>query len=357
MKKIEKLYFSELLKLFAIFTAGAVFIFVFVNFFERLGYFIANKAKISDIIVFYLYQLPYLTNLLIPFAFLLSVFFLFQQSVYKREVLVLRISGCDVRRLILKVLILSFAISVLTFFSDEYLGYPGLQRSTRVRKANIEKIEYYFSYPVVSDFSFMSDDTLYYFARLNARERKGRGVVIIVFEKNVPKVRIDADSCLVIDGNIELYSVTERHIGSERDSLLVLQKKLLTGVISPFDVLKRKTDIEEMSGRQLYKVVNFKRRTKLLHKEELVELLYRFSFPLTVFVFAFFSLPMAVSIKARGKAFAFGFALLLSFVLWALIQFFKVSGQAGKMPPSLSTFFPLGISFLGGVIPWLRLKL
>ncbi|HOK23441.1 MAG: LptF/LptG family permease [Candidatus Hydrothermae bacterium] len=357
MKKVDRLYFSELIRLFIIFTLGSVFIFIFVNFFERLGFFISNEARPIDIFLFYFYQIPYLINLLAPFAFLISIFFLFQQSVYNREVLVLKISGCDIRGTMAKILAFSLILSVLIFFCEEYLSYPGLQRSTMVRKVNIEKNEYYFYYPSVSDFSFMNGDTLFYFSRLNARERQGRGVVIMVFDTNTPRVRIDADSCLIINNDFELFSVIERHIGPERDSIVFFERKLLQGMVSPFEVLKRKTEIEQMSSRQLYQVISYKRRTKLLYKEELVELLYRFSFPLTIFVFTFFSLPMALSIKARGKAFAFGTALVLSFLLWALIQFFKVSGQAGKLSAPFAAFMPLFISLLVGVFPWMKLRL
>lgn len=357
MKKIDKYYFEELLRYFVVFLVASVAIFIIVNFFERLGYFIANKARVTDILMFYFFQIPFLLNLMAPFTFLIASFFLFQQSAYKNELLLVRISGIDLRLLILKTLLLSFVLSILVFLNGEFFAFPGLQNSTRVRKANIEKSEYFFYYPVVSDFSFMSNDTLFYFSRLSGRERKGLGVIIMVLNKNEPVVRIDADSCLIIGRTYELFNVKERYIRPEKDSIVSFQRKVLTCGVSPFEVIRKKTEIEEMSARQLLKLVSYKKRMRLPFKEEMVELLYRFSFPLTVFIFAFFSLPLAISIKARGKTYSFGLALIVSFFFWALIQFFKVSGQAGKMNEFIATFFPLILCTGMGIVPWVKMKL
>lgn len=357
MKKIDKYFFRDLLRLFLIFSASSVAIFVIVNFFERLGFFIANKARPVDIFKFYVFQIPFLFNLLAPFAFLIASFFLFQQSAYRNEILLIRISGINVRQIISKILLFTLLVSVLIFLNGELLAFPGLQKSTRVRKANIEKSEYYFYYPVVSDFSFMNNDTLFYFSRLNARERKGLGVIVMVLGETGPRVRIDADSCIIIGKTYELFNAKERFLGIDKDSIVFHEKKTLISGISPFEVIKKKTEIEEMSAKQLLKLVSYKKRMRLQFKEEMVELLYRFSFPLTVFVFAFFALPLAISIKPRGKTYSFGLALIISFLLWVFIQFFKVSGQAGKINEFLSTFFPLLLSMGIGVVPWFKMKL
>jgi len=357
MKKIEKFYLSALLKLFLIVDIASIAIFVVVNFFERLSFFISNRAKIGDIALFYFYQIPYLASLLAPFSFLIAIFFMFQESAEKRELIVLKTSGADLRGLLGKVLGVSFFLTVLLFLNNEFLGFPGLRKSTFVRKSKIEKSEYYYFFPVVSDFSFMSGDTLFYFSRLSARGQRGNGLVIMVYRDGKVVKRIDADSCIIYKNSYELFNVTERIIGNLKDSVITYDRKVLKGVVSPFEVLRRRRELEEMSARELYRVYNFKKKLKLDYNEELVEFLYRFSFPLTLLVFAFFSLPMAVSIRPKGRTYAFGIALLLSFALWAFIQFMKVSGQVGKISPFISIFLPLFLPFFLGLFLWGKVRL
>jgi lipopolysaccharide export LptBFGC system permease protein LptF len=357
MKKIDSFYVRNLFKFFVIIVSGAVFIFIVVNFFERLGFFIANKAKFSDVIMFYLYQIPYLVVLMAPFSLIIAIFFFFQESVYRKEVLVLKTAGCNIINLIAKILIFVLLLTLIGFALNEFAGYPGLQASTRVRKAKIEKSEQYFYFPVISDFSFMSGDTLFYFNRLVSRERKGYGVVIMVYDKGSVQSRIDADSCFIYKDSYELMGVTLRHIGQERDSLLFLPIMELKNVISPFEVIKRKREIEELTARELYRIVKSKMKAKLSYREELVEYYYRFTFPLTILIFAFFALPLAISFRPRGKTYAFGVALLASFVLWVFIQFMKVSGSAGKVSPFLATFSTVIFTFVVGLIAWLKIKL
>lgn len=357
MKKVDAYFIRALLKVFFIIDAGAVFIFIVVNFFERLGFFIANKAKFHDVILFYIYQIPSLAVLMAPFSMIIAIFFLFQESVEKREILVLKTAGLDLKQLLLKILVgtllLTFAFGVL----NEFAGYPGLQLSTKIRKAKIEKSESYFYYPLISNFSFMSGDTLFYFSKLRGKERKGYGIVIIIYDKGSIKARIDADSCKIYKSSYELFNVTLRYVGQSRDSLVFLPQKIIKGVISPFEVIKRKREIEELTARELYKIVAKKKRGKLDYREELVEYYYRISFPLAIFIFTIFSLPMAISIKPRGKTYAFGLALLISFVLWILIQFLKISGSAGRVSPFAATFLPVILTLIGGIIPWFKLRL
>ncbi|MGB9824052.1 MAG: LptF/LptG family permease [Candidatus Hydrothermia bacterium] len=357
MNKVEAYYLRNLFKFFAIIVSGAVFIFIVVNFFERLGFFIANKAKFLDVILFYLYQIPYLLVLMAPFSLIIAIFFFFQESVYRREVLVLKTAGCNIINLITKILFFIFLLTLTGFALNEFAGYPGLQASTKIRKAKIEKSEQYFYFPVISDFSFMSGDTLFYFNRLISRERKGYGVVIMVYDRGFVQLRIDADSCFIYKDSYELMGVTLRRVGQERDTLLFLPGMVLKNAISPFEVVKRKREIEELTARELCKIVKSKVRAKLPYREELVEYYYRFTFPLTILVFAFFALPIAISIRPRGKTYAFGMALLVSFVLWAFIQFMKVSGSAGRVSPFLATFSTVILTFVLGLIAWLKIKL
>ncbi len=357
MQKIDRYFLKEQVKLFLIFNFASVFIFIVVNFFERLGYFIANKAKFIHIVRFYCYQIPFLFNLLAPFAFLIALFFIFQQFASRNEILIIKTSGCDLRKGLLKLLMLSLIVSFLVFLNGELLAFPGLKKSTMVRKIDIEKREQYFYYPTVSDFSFMSGDTLFYFARIDSRSSMGTGLVILVFEKGALKVRIDADTCLIMKNSYELRKVKMRFIGELRDTLIYREKDFLHGVVSPFEVLKRQTDVQEMNAKELANVIKTKKKIMLKYKEELVEFLYRFSFPLTIFVFAFFAIPIAAMIKVKSRTYALGIGLVLSFVFWILIQFFKVSGQAGKMASLVAIATPLAIPLLFGIFLWLKLKL
>ncbi|MEO0198878.1 MAG: LptF/LptG family permease [candidate division WOR-3 bacterium] len=357
MKKVDAYFIKALLKVFFIIDTGSVFIFIVVNFFERLGFFIANKARFQDVVLFYVYQVPSLAVLMAPFSLIIAIFFLFQESVEKREILALKTAGLNLTQLLLKILALSLLLTLVFGALNEFAGYPGLQLSTRIRKAKIEKSESYFYYPLISDFSFMSGDTLFYFSKLRGKERKGYGVVIIIYDKGTISARIDADSCTIYKSSYELFNVTLRYVGKSRDSLVFLPKKVIKGVISPFEVIRRKREIEELTARELYRIVEKKKRGKLDCREELVEYYYRFSFPLAVFIFAIFSLPMAISIKPRGKTYAFGLALLISFVLWILIQFLKVSGSAGRISPFTATFLPVILTLAVGIIPWFKLRL
>jgi len=358
MKIFDRYVIREFFKLLFIFTLGSIFIFIVVNFFERIDSFVGNRATPSQILSFYLYQIPYIFVLMFPIGHLLAIFFSLGEMARRNELLALKAAGINLRRIFLPLIFIGVLNTIITFSVNEYLSYSGMRKASYIKKVEIEKRHTPYGAVRASNFSFLEDDKLFFFRLIDRRQNIAKGLTVYIFKGKKPKIRIDAETGRYTKDSVWVfYNVTERIIGDLEDTIYFYPEKVyLTFNVSPFEFLKRRHDLEEMSGRELLKLITKKKRSGLDYTEELVEFYTRFSFPFAVLIILFFTLPMAASLKGKGKTYSFGLAVSLTFIYWGILQAFRSLGHAGKVNPAIAAWLPNLIFLTCGIYLHVKFK-
>ena len=102
------------------FSIGAfVIIFLVVDLIENLDKFIDRDARVYQVVVYYLYYIPYIINLTLPVCMLLACLFSLGSMSQHNEIVAQKSAGISLYRIFAPLFVLALVISVLTgFFSD-----------------------------------------------------------------------------------------------------------------------------------------------------------------------------------------------------------------------------------------------
>ncbi len=351
IKVLDRYIITEFLKYLVIFLVGVIFIFIIVNFFEQIDKFIAKKASMESVIKYYMYQIPYLVNLLLPIAELLAVFFAIGDMARRFELIAIKAAGVDMYRVFVPIIVIGIINSFIAFGIGGYVSGKGMRKAFEVRMREIEKRHYSLHRTFARNLSFLGKGgRLFFFGSINAVSNSVSRAMIIDFKDGKIVRRIDAKSGRYENGKWTFYSVIERRFSG--DSIIVFTYKSKTYPEikeKPFEFLKVSLELQEMSLNQLYMHRKALREAGLDCSEVNTEIQFRFAFPLINFVILVFALPLAASLRGHGKAYGFGLAVSLAFVYWNLIQIFKVLGQTGELSPFIASWTPNLIFFSAGL--------
>ncbi len=339
MRKLERYILKRFVLFLTLFTLGAMFIFVVVNFFERLDQFVSNKAAFITIVKFYVFQMGYIFNLMFPVAHLLALFIALGELAMKNEILAIRAAGVSLKRVFLPLLVFALFSSLLDLFVAEVLGYPGYQKSERVMRVEIQKRKPIFGRVSGENVSFFWQNRLYYFGYINRIRNIGSRITVIEFDGDSIKRQITAKDGVFNGKYWILKDGTERIIRPRKDTLIFFKKRPYPEFnITPFEFLKKRSRLIYTPAKELKEVIDKKKKAGLDYTAELAEYLSRFAFPFSCFVMLFFGLPLAASMRGKAKATAFGLALALAFLYWGMFQGIKLAGSLGKINPYVSAW-------------------
>ncbi len=333
-----------------------MFIFVVVNFFERLDQFVSHKAAFHVIVKYYVFQLGYIFNLMFPVAHLLALFLSLGELAMKNEILAIRAAGISLKRVFIPLLVFGFFSSILDLFVAEVLGYPGYQKSERVMRVEVQKRKPIFGRISGENISFFWKNRLYYFGYINRIRNIGSKITIIEFEGDSIKRQITAKNGYFNGKYWVLKDGTERRVGLKKDTLIFFRKRPYPEFnITPFEFLKKRSRLIYTPAKELKEVIDKKKKAGLDYTAELAEYLSRFAFPFSCFVMLFFGIPLASSMRGKAKATAFGLALSLAFLYWGMFQGIKLAGSLGKINPYLSAWLTNIIFFVPSLYMYFRI--
>lgn len=355
MKKLEWYILRRFLFFLTLFTIGAIFIFIVVNFFERIDHFVSNKASIISILRFYVFQLGYIFNLMFPVAHLLALFLSLGELSAKNEILAIRAGGISLKRVFLPLLVFALFSSLLDLFVAEVFGYPGYNKAERVMRVEIEKRKPIFGRISGEDISFFWKNNLYFFGYINRLRNTASRITIFEFKKDTIVRMIDARSGTFNGRFWVLRDGTERIIG-KKDTLIFFRKRAFPEfTITPFEFLKKRSRLIYTPAKELKKLIDKKKKAGLDYTAELAEYISRFSFPFSCFVMLFFSIPLASSSRWKGRSTMFGIALSLAFLYWGMFQGIKLAGSLGKINPYLAGHLTNLIFFIPSLYMYLKI--
>lgn len=348
MKTLDRYILTRFVKMLLIFLAGTIFIFIIVNFFERIDKFVSQKVSPIIVLKYYGYQIPYLVSLLFPVAHILASFFSIGEMARKNELLAIKASGINVLRVFLILLLLGLLNSGIALLFNQSLSPEGLRRSREIYQVEVMKRPPRFGRVYAEKLTFWGrSNRFFYFGTISSKKNLATKIIVMEFEDHMLKRRIDARKGVYGKEGWIFFKVTERIFKGDVPEVKFYDEKKFPEIKEkPFDFLKSSKEIEEMNITDLLKEIKLKKMAGIDYTEPLVELHTRIAFPFANFVILLFSLPLAASLRGRGRAYGFGLAVMFSFLYWTIMQFSKALGQVGKLPPPVSAWAPNIIFFV-----------
>ena len=330
----------------------SIFIYIIINLFDNLGKFLAKNASALDILIYYLYLTPSYTILLIPVATMIAVFLVFGIMTKNREMLVLKSSGLSSNHLFYLFIITGIFIAAGTFIFQETVGVWAQGKLIEHEQTRINRRPKRIYSWRRNFFYYGENNWIYHIRKFDGRSNTLDQVVLWqTAEDNRIKQRIDSPY-----GRYDEIWVFENATVREFDTLgqeSVTKHNLLEMPElreMPSDFLKKIKPVEEMNFIEITNFVRKRQRAGQDVVKEMVELNYRFSYPIITIVLLLITLPVSVVLRRGGIAVGLGISIGLAFMYWGFIQSSRAYGVAGILSPWLAAWLPNLVFGLFGVI-------
>ena len=321
-----------------------VIIYVLIDLIENLDTFIDNKAPFSIVVKYYFLYIPFMANLTLPVAVLLSCLFTIGHMVRYNESVALKASGVSLYRILLPLFRIGVLISVLALLFSELVVPSANNRRAYVERVEIKKRP---SQDILRRSNIYLQDTphrLIYIREYASRTRTATDVLIQEYDGDRLVDRIDARTMTWED---PIWILKEGEIRTFRDeeeqfeAFSVLRRSDFA--FSPDDIAQRPKDPEEMNVLELRGYIDRIKRMGGDAQHWIADFHLKLSFPFTNLIIVLFGTALASVRRKSGAAIGFGISLFICFVYYTVMEAGRALGRAGDLPPLAAAWIGNGI--------------
>ncbi|RQW89789.1 MAG: LPS export ABC transporter permease LptG [Geobacter sp.] len=119
MTVLSRYLTATFLKLLALTVSSFVAIYLIIDFLEKIRRFSRADSNPEYIVLFFLYKIPAIINQIMPLAILMSTLLTLGILSRSSEIVAMQSCGISLKRIAKPLLVIAFALSIFTFFSNE----------------------------------------------------------------------------------------------------------------------------------------------------------------------------------------------------------------------------------------------
>lgn len=364
---------KEFLKVFGITYCLLLVLCLIFDFLEQWDVFLKYRASLDLALLCFLYRVPLFMVYAIPMAVLLATFISLGLMSKNNELIAMKVSGISTYRIAIPLVMISIAISLISFGFGEWIVPPFSKRSFYIKKVKIKK-EVETSYFKENGIWYRSRNAVYNFDMIEYPERilpsplerrkleqvTLKGIMICYFDSEFFMVkRIDAKRGVYRDGNWIFYKgmITDfdrdRPIRTER-----FEERIIDLPQKPSDFQVPEMNTEEMGFFEL------KKYSEKLRKEGHDPVRYRtdmhakLSFSFFSLVLTILSIPIATRTGKKGGNIAIGIALsmFIAFIYYIFMALGLALGHTGTLPPFIAAWISNLLFGLVGIFQMISIK-
>ena len=359
MKLIDRYIIKKFLVVLFYTTLAFIVVFIIVDLIENLDKFLMHRARLSRVIVYYIYYIPFIIILTLPVNMLLSSLFAIGSMAQSNEIIACQSAGISLYRIVAPLLVLAFFISIASGIAGETI----VPQSNRARldlwrfdiAKESRKILRKREQIAIQD----SHQRQVFIKSYDSARKQAFQVHIVWAQGNRIMQRWDAKKMVWQEktGGWMLYNVTLRQftdggeILRQQDSLVYSHSQ-----IHPDDLQELELKPEEMNYGELKRFVDRMLELGADARKWLVDLYMKISYPFANFIIVLFGAPLASRKRRSGPALGFALALLISFVYFLFLRSGQVLGHKGELSPWLAAWIGNIVFGLGGIILMLKVR-
>lgn len=359
--------FKELFIYFAVMFLFYFLIFFVNNILVLMLKLLGKNLPLWDVLVLIFYSLPSIISQTAPFAILTGFLMCLGRMNSDNEILVLRVSGQNPRRIILiPVLVLGFIVSLFNLFINDYLlpisrikfneqYLVSISRNpfveiepNSVKKLNENTI-------VIGDIKDSIINDIVFFDKDEKNNQR-----IIISGNTVANTSNKDGLTMSLDMNDSLVVVLNRN---KIDYNLLKSDKLQMNIFeSSFVNYSNATAPDEMTSYDIYKEIKNIKKKYPDDKDRLnrfvLEFNKKFSLSFGALFFAFLAMPLSLIFgKQNGVFFGLITGVLISVLYWSLLWIFMLFGYRNGLNGFFAMWVPNFIVGIAGLFfYWLMIR-
>ena len=337
IKLIDRYILRKFVALWLLSILVFLTIFHIVDLIEKIDTFLKYNLNINQILLYYLYQLPWYISIAIPMSVLLASVFTIGNLAKHNELTATKSSSISMYRLSAPIIIFGVFISVGTFFFEDFLVIPASRIKTGMESDLMHKHRK-MNKTVFDNITFQeSQNRNIVIKRFYSKENTGRTITIQENDDNSLLKRIDAKKMIWRAEEkkwlITNFIIREFTNDSEEIASKVISDSLIFLDFTPDDITMLNQKPEDMRFGELRKFIARLKQSGNDSKKWEVNLHFKLAFPMTSLIVILFGLPLTAYKTRKNTSFGAGVSLLVIFVYYGFIKFGQVLGFTGMLPP------------------------
>ncbi len=360
MKILDRYILKKFLTIFLFTMVAFLAIFHVVDVIEKIDYFLKSQMTITQILIFYYYQLPYYIDLAIPMSLLLASVFTIGILIKHNELAAIKSSGISMYRITSPILILGFISVIGLFFFEDYVLIPSSRKKIEIEKRDMKRHRRN-SKKLFSNITFQdSPHRNIVISKFRSTNNTAYNITIQETANNKLTQRIDAKKMTWNSENhswkLTDFKIRNFNQAGDEISFKITQDSTFYFRLKPEDISNINIKPEEMRYSELKTFIkNLKESGNDPTRWE-VNLYYKLAFPMTNFIVILFGLPLAALKHQKSISFGAGISLLIIFLYYGFVKFGQVLGFNGILSPGMGAWLGNIIFLSCGLILFLRIR-
>jgi|694.fasta_scaffold13033_8 lipopolysaccharide export system permease protein len=341
MKILHRYIFSILVKNFAIGLAMFVFLFLMVDFFDRLDNVLSENASVWLIAQYFLCKVPLMVALMLPIAVMFSTLFTFGLLSKSSEITAMRASGLTLFWLARPLVISGLLLSVLSFLLGEFVVPHAERKQKQIYNLEIRKKDKRGGYSQ-EDFWWRNGNSFFAVDLFNSSSKSLHNFSQFELDSDWNAVkRTDAESVEWISDDLgwSMRGVTRYHFDTQPVSVEHFEQVPLVIGEQPEDFYEFKDDPSTMSYTEIRRFIKKQRRNGISTAQYLPDMYSKLAAPLVVFLVGVIVLPFTlIPTRTGSMAQSSLAALFIAFAYFAVDSFSISMGRADLLPAPLAAW-------------------
>lgn len=349
MKVLTRYLLREFFKVLVLCEAVFVFLFLTVDFLQKIDRFINAGASWETIFLFFAYKTPYIAMSMLPPAALISVIILFSTMQKRNEITALKASGFSVLNLSSTILFASlFMVAAVFLFSETVVPYTSSE-SNRIWSVDVEKRDPGLFYGR-NEIWYRGKNAVYWIRQFDAGEMTMIYPTFYFFDDAFGLIkRIEGSrgkwkgDVWEINNAVLLERMKDGSFDVRRSDAYAL-----TIPETPETFTKGIRKPEEMSYWQLRRYAVMVGLEGYNNTRYLVDMHIKIAFPFISMILLMIGMPLALSLKKGGTPLAVSLGMGVCFLYLLTLGVSRSLGLSGVLSPLLSAWMANLIFFLAG---------
>ncbi len=336
-------------KLFASVLAFTV-TFLIVDLIDHLDKFIDSSMPRVEIFRYYLYTFPWFISIGLPMSFLLATVFSMGMLQKRNELTAVKASGISIHRISIPLLIVGLAASSLSFYFDNLVVAPSLNKRSFLEEKFFQKRSKRWSIKKQDIFRHVRPDEILGIKRYTYKTNTAYNISLQKFRNDDIIYRLDAPT-MVWDESAQAWRIPRYRTRTwTRDGLFkfnyVKTDTLLRLNFTPVDLTSTSVKPEEMNYWELAGFVRKLKQNGIKDPRWEVNLHFKTAFACSSFLMILFGLSLSIGKPRSNLAVGMGISIFVIFLYYGALKFGQTLGYKEVLSPFFATWSS-NLIFLG----------
>lgn len=340
MSIIGKYIGREVLTFFAVVLVAVVFIYLAIDFFEKIDKFIESGQPLSKAVTYFLFKIPLILIQIMPAGLLLAILFSLGIMNRNNEVLALRCGGISHAVILKPLLLLGFAAAAILFFLAEGLVPTTMSRANQIWYQDVRKER---AVTVgESDIWIRGQQSITYIRHYAPREKTIYNLSHHIFDDRFQMIRrLDANLAVYTDEGWILFDVLEQDVTTTEPAVRTDTHAQLAFPLEfePEDLQRVIKKPEEMGFAELLALARKIEADGYDATVHRVNVAAKTAYPFICVIMSLVGMGMALRAGLReGLVIRITYGIGTAFIYWILYSFCLSLGYGGILPPFLAAW-------------------